>query len=71
MTFVKEDPTFVFESENNFTLECLQWYNITLPIMLQCYSVGLILGALGLENGHLESWTGLFTWSRSFTRIGV
>lgn len=36
----EEDPTFVFRCDTNFTPECLQWHNVTLPLPVQCFMVG-------------------------------
>ena len=36
----EEDPTFVIRCDKDFTLDCLQRYNLTLPIPTQCYTVG-------------------------------
>ena len=36
----KEDPTLVFNCDNNFTPVCLQWHNATLPFPVQCFTVG-------------------------------
>jgi hypothetical protein len=39
----EEDPAFIFECESDFVPECLQWHNLTLPLPVQCYTVGILL----------------------------
>ena len=37
----EEDPAFDFQHANNSTPECLQWYNLTLPLPVQCFMIGI------------------------------
>lgn len=36
----EEDPAFVFCSDNDFAPPCMQWHNLKLPLLVQCYTVG-------------------------------
>lgn len=36
----EEELTFVFRSATDFAPQCMQWHNLTLPLLVQCFVVG-------------------------------
>ena len=36
----EKDQAFVFQYDTDFTPKCLQWHNLTLPLLVQCFTVG-------------------------------
>ena len=54
-----EDPVCVFQCEEGFTPECLQWHNATLPFPMQCYTVGthsICLSVWERPRGEIEGY---------------
>ena len=56
----EEDPTVVFRCDKDFTPECIQWYSVTLPFPIQCYTVGKHSRCLRLWEHPLGEIQGYF-----------
>ena len=53
----EEDPAFVCRCTAAFTVSCVQWYNISLPLPVLCYTVGTHSRCLREWDRLLENWT--------------
>jgi hypothetical protein len=57
----EEDPTFVLCCDLDFTHKCLQWHNLTLPLPVQCFTVGTHSRCLRVWEQHpLREMAGFF-----------
>jgi hypothetical protein len=48
----EEDPNFVFRSATGFPFPCMQWHNLTIPLLVRCFTVATHYNALAREWGH-------------------
>ena len=56
----KEDPEFVIQCTTKFTVSCVQWYNLTLPFPVPCYTVGTHSRCLRVWERPLGEMDGYF-----------
>ena len=56
----KEDPEFVFQCTTEFTVSCVQWYNLTLRFPVPCYTVGTYSRCLRVWEHPLGEMDGFF-----------
>ena len=56
----QEDPALVFRCTRDFTVSCVQWYNMTLPLPVTCYTVGIHSRCLREWEKPLDEIDGFF-----------